>query len=60
MHGLVRAPLRRHHDTADLLDLRVVGGTHSVQEARDLGTKNGRNVYTHNSESRPLPFAFLV
>ena len=30
------SPLWRHHDTADLLDLRVVWGTHSVQVTGDL------------------------
>ena len=37
VHGRVVAPLRRHHDGADLLDLRVVGRRHAVHVAGDLG-----------------------
>ena len=38
---LVVAPLWGHHDAADLLDLWVVWGAHSVHEARDLGAQVG-------------------
>ena len=34
--GLVRAPLRNHHHTPDLLHLRVVRRAHSVQVAGNL------------------------
>mmetsp|Transcript_13958 Transcript_13958/g.40458 ORF Transcript_13958/g.40458 Transcript_13958/m.40458 type:complete len:470 (-) Transcript_13958:5660-7069(-) len=38
---LVVAPLRRHHDAADLLDLRVVGRADAVHVAGDLRAQVG-------------------
>ena len=37
----MRAPLRHHHDAADLLHLRVVRWADAVQVARDLRAQVG-------------------
>ena len=44
MHSLVRSPLRRHHDAANLLHLGVVRWAHSVQVARDLERRHQRSL----------------
>ena len=54
---LVCPPLRNHHHTPDLLHLRVVWGTHSIQEACNLEGREGgegRGVtYSHREYSSP-------
>ena len=46
---LVRSPLRRHHDAANLLHLRIVRRTDAVQVAGDLGAqvRNGHKLLQH-------------
>ena len=40
VHGLVGAPLRRHHNATNLLDLWVVGWADAIQVAGDLQQTN--------------------
>lgn len=42
MHGLVSAPLRYHHDAADLLHLGVIRWADPVQVSCNLETKGSR------------------
>lgn len=36
VHSLVRAPLWHHHNTTDLLHLRVIWRAHPIQVSRNL------------------------
>lgn len=50
VNGLVSAPLRDHHNTANLLDLWVVRRTDSVQEASNLNTEGQRDNTTNDKQ----------
>ena len=49
VNRLVRAPLRRHHDAADLLHLRIIRRADSVQVSGDLRSqiRNGHELLQH-------------
>lgn len=58
VHSLVSAPLGHHHNTADLLHLRVIWRAHPVQVSCNLEMKGSETILSTNSECQnffPFP-----